>query len=472
MMSNFRIFAVAAVAGGITAGAVQSLFSSWAVQNEIVPPTTGIYTGVQFSQLLGDAFRSIASGNKGATAPANVSGAAVDGLRWIDDSATPWLKKTYVNGGWATEGAYNPADSSWVGLIGGGTASIASASTTDLGSLPQANVTITGTTTITSFGSSAAGGILKIIRFDNALVLTHSSSLRIPNGGFPLTTAADDRAIVTHLGSGAWEVTHYTRANGIPLDISRVGKPSFDSSASVSPLEVQGYGQALSRASYPAYLSKVTRAQNGTRISGNATITSVSNTVGLGAGMPVEGMGIQAGCTIATIGSTSITLNSSSCVTSSGTSPVTVFITGYGTGGSSSTVGVPDCRGRGFAGRDHNTPGTYADLLTVNYFGRDANIYNVSDGREHRTLLPGHLPVVTPAGSVAVTVTLNGSSGVPTNASLAGAGGVFNFYTPTPSGGNLLAATATFTGTPFGNNEAHPTVQPTRIHECTYRVVP
>jgi hypothetical protein len=472
MISNLRIVAIATIAGAIAAGAVQSLLTARAVQSELVPPTAGIYSGVQFSQLLGDAFRSIASGNKGATAPANVSGAAVDGLSWIDDSVTPWLKKRYINGGWATEGAYNPSDSSWVGLIGGGTASIASASTADLGSVPQANVTITGTTTITSFGSSAAIGIIKFIRFDNALVLAHSGGLRIPNGGFPLATAADDRAIVTHLGSGTWEVTHYTRANGVPLDISRVGKPSFDSSASVSPLEVQGYGQALSRVSYPAYLSKVTRTQNGTRTSGSGTITSVANTVGFGAGMPVEGTGIQAGCTIASIGSTSITLNSSSCVTSSGTSTVTVFITGYGTGGSSSTVGVPDCRGRGFAGRDHNTPGTYGDRLTVNYFGKDANIYNVADGREDRTLTPGQLPTVTPAGSVAVAVTLSGSSIVPVSATASGSGGVFNFYTPTPSSGNLLAAIATFTGTPFGNNEAHPIVQPTLIAECVVRVTP
>lgn len=193
MKRSLGIVALATISGMIAAGAVQSVFSAWAVQNEWVPPTSGIYTGVQYSQKLGDAFKSIASGNKGPTAPANVEGATVDGLRWIDDTTSLWLKKTYVNGGWATEGAYNAADSSWVGIIGGGVpVSLASGSTVDLGSVPQANVTITGITTITGFGSSAPAGIVKIIRFEDALKLTNSSALTIPSG-FDLITAANDR---------------------------------------------------------------------------------------------------------------------------------------------------------------------------------------------------------------------------------------------------------------------------------------
>ena len=80
MKKHLGIVALATVSGMIAAGAVQSLFSAYAVQNELVPPTSGIYTGVQFSQKLGDAFKSLASGNKGNTAPANVEGATVDGL--------------------------------------------------------------------------------------------------------------------------------------------------------------------------------------------------------------------------------------------------------------------------------------------------------------------------------------------------------------------------------------------------------
>jgi hypothetical protein len=104
MKRHLHIVAIAAVAGAIAAGAMQTLFSAYAVQNELVPPTAGIYTGPQFSQKIGDAFRSLAGCNKGNTAPANVGGSTVDGLCWIDDSASPWILKRYINGGWAVEG--------------------------------------------------------------------------------------------------------------------------------------------------------------------------------------------------------------------------------------------------------------------------------------------------------------------------------------------------------------------------------
>ncbi|MFK4622578.1 hypothetical protein ABIF50_005884 [Bradyrhizobium diazoefficiens] len=144
MKRNLSVLVIAAIAGSIAAGAMQSLLSAFAVQNELVPPTSGIFTGVQYSQKLGDAFRSLASCNKGATAPANVNGSAVDGLCWIDDSGSPWVVKQYVNGDWAVTGYLDPTNSSYAGIVGGGLGSIAAASTTDLGSVAQATVSITG----------------------------------------------------------------------------------------------------------------------------------------------------------------------------------------------------------------------------------------------------------------------------------------------------------------------------------------
>ena len=482
MKRYIPIAAVAALVSLFTSGAVQTLFSALADQSERVPPTSGIYTGVQFSGLIGDAVRSISTGNKGATAPANVGGTTVDGLEWIDDSATPWIMKRYANGGWAVVGALDPTDSTYAGVIGGGVTSIASATTTDLGSVPQANVTITGTTAITGFGSSAPTGVVKIIRFAAALTLTYSTALTVP-GGYDLTTAADDRAIVTHLGSGNWEVTQYTRASGVPVDIAAVGEAKFVFSAAVPSLHLQGDGRALTRTSYPAYTAKVTRAQNGTRTSGNATITSVADTSGFGAGMPVESTGVNAGCTIASfVANTSITLNSSACVTSSGTSTITVFLTGYGTGGSSTTVGVPDCRGRAFAGRDHATPGSLANLLTSSYFGADSSIMAKTGGAESQTLTALQIPSITSVnGSQSITVGALGEVPYATAGGLEGG-------TPTVSTGTLWAPySATNSWLPAtsfsGSNSitvassntggaAHPIVTPTLIAECVVRVTP
>lgn len=386
---------IPALVAFVTAGAFHSLMTARATQEELVPPTSGIFTGVQFSQLIGDAMRSLASQNKGSSAPANVSGAAVDGLPWLDDSATPWALKYHADGDWVTAGFIDDVNGRWVGVLGGGVASLASASTADLGSVAPANVTITGTTTITSFGSSAPTGVMKVVRFEGALTLTHSAGLLVP-GGYSLTTAASDRAIVTHLGSGAWEITQYTRASGVPIDVADVGKIKFGLLSGASDYHVAAYGQALSRATYPAYLAKVTRTQNTSRISGDAQISVVS-TAGLGAGMPIEGTGIGAGCTISSVtGSTTLILSSASCVTSTGSATSTVFLTGYGSGGSSTTVGAPDCRGHMLAGLDTLPGSSAAGRITLASSGIPSTVIGGSGGSDAPTaLLQSHLPNVT-----------------------------------------------------------------------------
>lgn len=463
-----------------------SPIAAQATQAELIPPTSGIYTGIQYGQKIGDAFRALAGCNKGPTAPANVGGGVIDGLCWIDDSGSPWIKKRYVNGGWAVEGALDPTSSTFAGVIGGGLATIASSTgpVVDLGSVAQANVTLSGTSTITGFGSTAPAGIEKTIRFDNALVLAPSVALLVP-GGFPLTTAAGDRAKVTHLGSGNWEITQYTRANGIPVDVAAVGKPDFTFSESVPPLHVAAYGQALSRAAYPAYLAKTTRAQLGARAAGNATITGLANTAGLAAPMPVEGTGIAAGCTIVSGTASTLTLNSSSCVTASGTSTVTVFLYGYGAGGSASTVGVPDCRNRTLAGRDRNDPGAFANLLTTAYFGADSSRFGAIGGSQSQTLIvaqmpshfhtagiydPGHSHGVT-GGVYGGTTTINrAQTTVSDGTSPLGATGITISGSGTGvrvNSGNGLDTTNT-----TGNDQPHPIVPPTLIAECVVRVTP
>src|ERR1700681_1041016 len=116
-----------------------------------------------------------------------------------------------------------------------------------------------------------------------------------------------------------------------------------------------------------------TRAQTGTLTAGNNTITSVGNTAGLGAGMPLEGTGIPSGATIASV--TSSTIVMSTTATADGAQTVTAFITGYGSGGDSTTVGVKDCRGRVMAGRDPSA----ANLAS-------ATAINSSQGNQSQTL--------------------------------------------------------------------------------------
>jgi hypothetical protein len=97
---------------------------------------------------------------------------------------------------------------------------LASASTTDLGTVSSHAVTISGTTTITSFGSRATTVYPNYkLYFTGVLTLTNGSSLVLP-GGADIITAVGDSAEALYAGSGNWIVTNYSRKNGQPLAFS------------------------------------------------------------------------------------------------------------------------------------------------------------------------------------------------------------------------------------------------------------
>ena len=93
---------------------------------------------------------------------------------------------------------------------------IASASTCDLGTKEAMSLDVTGTTTITSFGTVSAG-IRKWVTFADALTLTYNAtSLKLP-GAASITTAAGDKALFESLGSGNWQCLAYQKASGLPV---------------------------------------------------------------------------------------------------------------------------------------------------------------------------------------------------------------------------------------------------------------
>lgn len=131
--------------------------------------------------------------------------------------------------GWSTTEASNQPDSTDSATIAGDLRAIqagirqyftqdtiASASTTDLGSKEAGTLTISGTTTITSLGTVSAG-IRKKVVFSGALTLTHNATSLILPGGANITTAANDRAEFESLGTGNWRCNWYQKANGAPI---------------------------------------------------------------------------------------------------------------------------------------------------------------------------------------------------------------------------------------------------------------
>lgn len=89
---------------------------------------------------------------------------------------------------------------------------IASATTTDLGTLSSNNALITGVTTINSFGTSASlSNPIYFVQFAGILTITYNVTSMIIPGAANLTTTAGSSALVevTNAASGYWRVIAY-----------------------------------------------------------------------------------------------------------------------------------------------------------------------------------------------------------------------------------------------------------------------
>jgi hypothetical protein len=449
-----------------------------AAQGSGCVPTTGTVSGLTMAQDINAGIAALISTNSGASAPAtDCTAVAIKGQLWLDTSLTPNILRQYDGvSTWVPLGALDATNHLWSPPIGGGTATIASATTADLWSSNASSITISGTTSIIQLASgTAVPGTVKMVVASGAFVLTYDATKLILPGAQNITTAAGDSFEVVALTSTNVKVINYTHADGSALTNPAIplGAVFFGHFGTLPPKTVYGAGQALTRTSYPAYLAAVTRAQTGTLTSGNNTITSVGNTAGLGAGMPIEGTGIPASTTISSVTGSTIVMSANA--TSNGAQTATAFLTGYGISGSSSTVGVTDCRGRTLAGRD-DLGGTAASRLTsgTGNFGV-ATAINATGGAQNTsvTLLTANLPPYTPAGT-------NGTSQSAQTGILSG--GTFQQFTggtvnsiQNGAIGSITVNAQPFTGTPQGGTSTPFTFglsQPTVIAECVVAVLP
>jgi hypothetical protein len=155
--------------------------------------------GATFRADNNSALAALFSNSSGATEPTTTVA-----YQWWADTTSGWLKQR------------NAANSGWLKRLPLGTgaeADLASASTCDIGNQTTDKIRITGTTTITSLGTADAGLAVKV-RHSAALTLTHHASNLILPGGANITTAAGDTYEAVSLGSGAWVVRGYQRADG------------------------------------------------------------------------------------------------------------------------------------------------------------------------------------------------------------------------------------------------------------------
>lgn len=86
---------------------------------------------------------------------------------------------------------------------------IASSGTTDLSTATGLIVDITGTTTITGFGTLSAG-MWKILQFDDVVMVKYNASSMVTPGKADLVTAAGDHMVAYSMGSGNWIIPFFS----------------------------------------------------------------------------------------------------------------------------------------------------------------------------------------------------------------------------------------------------------------------
>jgi len=222
-------------------------------QSDLCFPLTGVLTGLDLVTDLNGALKALETHNLGTSAPANdCTGAPVQGEIWIDSSGSVPVAKWYDGTSWIVLGTLDSVSHVWTSPIGGGATSLASASTTDLWSVPQSLVTITGTTTIDKLaGSGAVVGTEKSVIFSGALQLTYSGTQLILPTGHNITTAAGDVARVVALGGGNVRVTDYSRANGTSLALPNPSSSTLGGIQSIAAVSHQ-WLNAISTSGVPS----------------------------------------------------------------------------------------------------------------------------------------------------------------------------------------------------------------------------
>ena len=154
------------------------------------------------------------------------------------------------------------------------TFTIVSAATTDIGSGSSNVVSITGTTTITSLGTSAnAWNPIFYVTFTGALVLTYNAiSLILPSGA-SITTAAGDSATFQYLGAGNWKCLAYTSANGLPIVSANVGdfRNRFINPAFLVDQRNKGASQTIPAGTAPYTVDRWLAYCSGANVTGQRT---------------------------------------------------------------------------------------------------------------------------------------------------------------------------------------------------------
>lgn len=199
-------------------------------------PLVGPATPTVMAQRTDDSFDALLSGNSGAARPSY----AVPGMVWEDTSVAGETRFWFYDGTTDILMAVVDTANDRVELAPQPLVDVASAATTDIGAVKSRNLRITGTATITSFGTVRAG-TTRTLYFAAALTLTYNATSLITPTAANIAVSAGDSVDLVSLGSGNWRVLRH-----IPGTDARV-KLSTTQTASGSQVDFTGIPAGVKR---------------------------------------------------------------------------------------------------------------------------------------------------------------------------------------------------------------------------------
>lgn len=309
--------------------------------------------------------------------------------------------------------------------------SLASAATTDLGTVASHMVLVTGTTGITSFGSSAQADFpVYYVTFNGSLTITAGANIVTP-GGNDIAAVSNDNAIIRYNGGGVWRIISYTRNAGFPL--SGVTYQVFTANGTYTPraglnyavIECQAGGGSGAGGTGTAGTTNVGGgggAGSYARVIATASAIGASQAVTVGAGGTAPAAGNTTGGAggATSLGALCVVNPGQGGLAGSGTTPGAGGAGGSATGGSGPVGTIIGTGNRGGTG-------VSASIATIAAVGGKGSGSMFGDGGAGGVVNPGGATTATGAAGIGFGSGGGGGSALNSATTVAGGNGMPGF---------------------------------------------